>query len=158
MNSIYNFFQDTHQGCTKDTFLNEIHMHEVLILDDYANLEISRQQAISSLELEKLSLETPVTKDIFNALKSKFSCFIEKLYYSEKFSFNQIAIKLLRENSLYFVLNGEQELSFNIFVDEEDMDCHSENEEEVFLSYKKNGKECITCDSIPKIFSIIDEL
>lgn len=46
-----------------------------------------------------------------------------------------------------------------MFVDEEDFESERDfNEEEIFLSYSKNGKDYITCDSISNIFSIIEEL
>lgn len=136
-------------------------MQEPFVVDDFTKMEIARQQTKSILKLEQLSLGMSLSQSILAALKSKLCCFVENLYYSEKYSFSQISIKVLREDSLYIVLNGEQELSFNLFVDDEDIEENNwqkENEEEVFLTYKKNGKECITCDSIPNIFSIIETL
>lgn len=46
-----------------------------------------------------------------------------------------------------------------MFVDEEDFEAERDsNEEEIFLSYSKNGKDYITCDSISNIISIIEDL
>lgn len=161
MNSFYNFFQESEQKYTKDTFFNQVFTHETFAIDDFTKMEIARQQTRSILKLEQLGLGMSLSRSVFDALKSKLCCFVENLYYSEKYSFSQISIKVLREDSLYIVLKGEQELSFNLFVDEEDIEennSNEENEEEVFLTYKKDGKECITCDSIPNIFSIIENL
>lgn len=161
MNSFYNFSQGLDEKHTEVSFFNEIIMQEPFVVDDFTKMEIARQQTRSILKLEQLSLGMSLSQSILAALKSKLCCFVENLYYSEKYSFSQISIKVLREDSLYIVLNGEQELSFNLFVDDEDIEedyWQKENEEEVFLTYKKNGKECITCDSIPNIFSIIETL
>lgn len=161
MNSFYNFSQELYEKYAEVSFFNEIIMQEPFIVDDFTKMEITRQQTRSILKLEQLSLGMSQSQSILAALKSKLCCFVENLYYSGKYSFSQISIIVLREDSLYIVLNGEQELSFNIFVDDEDIEednWQKENEEEVFLTYKKNGKECITCDSIPNIFSIIETL
>lgn len=161
MNSFYNFVQGLDEKPTEVSFFNEIIMQEALVVDDFTKMEIARQQTKSILKLEQLSMEMPLSQSILAILRSKLCCFVENLYYSEKYTFSQMSIKVLREDSLYIVLNGEQELSFNLFVDDEDIDednWRKENEEEVFLTYKKNGKKCITCDSVSNIFSIIEKL
>ena len=79
------------------------------------------------------------------------------LYFSDKYRFSDIHLQALREDSLYLTLEGNKIISINLFVDEGDVETDS-NEEEIFLSYSKNGKDYITCDTISNIFSIIDNL
>ena len=63
----------------------------------------------------------------------------------------------MRDDSLYLTLS--RNISINMFVDEEDFEAERDsNEEEIFLSYSKNGKDYITCDSISNIISIIENL
>ena len=109
--------------------------------------------------MNELGKGKQIATNVFQALKSKLCCFIEKLYYSNKYDFNDLNLKALREDSLYLTLLGNTNIFINIFVDEEDFETErGSNKEEIFLSYSKNGKDYIACDSISNIFSIIEEL
>lgn len=162
MNSIYNtlFSKDEKlQSQAKNSFLNILHYEETDYVGEYASMMITRQQAQSLLRMNELNKEEQIAADIFQALESKLCCFIEELYYSSKYDFHDLSLKALREDSMYLTLSGTENISINMFVDEENFESErNSNEEEIFLSYSKNGKEYITCDSISNIFSIIEEL
>lgn len=160
MNSIYNFRfseAETQQIQESMRFLNTAHSEEIDSMDEYASQMILRQQTLSVLRMNELGRDEQITSDILQVLKSKLCCFIEKLYYSNKYDFCDLSLKALRDDSLYLTLSGN--ISINMFVDEEDFEAERDsNEEEIFLSYSKNGKDYITCDSISNIFSIIEDL
>lgn len=163
MNSIYNFqFSEVenHQLQGSESFLNSVYSEESnLIEEEYASMVIARQQAQSVLQMNELGKDEQIESDIFQVLESKLCCFIEKLYHSSKYDFSDLKLKALREDSLYLTLSGNENISINMFVDEEDFESERDsNEEEIFLSYSKKGKNYITCDSISNIFSIIEEL
>lgn len=162
MNSIYNpLFSEVEDQQTQNTngFLHIVHYEETDYVEEYASMMIARQQAKSILQMNELSKDEQIESDIFQVLESKLCCFIEKLYYSNKYDFYNLSLKALREDSLYLTLSGNENISINMFVDEEDFESERDsNEEEIFLSYSKNGKDYITCDSISNIFSIIEEL
>lgn len=162
MNSIYNFrFSEAETLQIQETmrFLNTAYSEDSNPVEEYARRMIQRQQAQSVLQMNELGKGEQIATDVFQALKSKLCCFIEKLYYSNKYDFSDLNLKALREDSLYLTLLGNNNISINMFVDEEDFETERDtNEEEIFLSYSKKGKDYITCDSIPNIFSIIEEL
>ena len=140
-------------------FLNTVYLGESNYVEEYASMMIARQQTQSVLQMNELGKDEQIAVDIFQALESKLCCFIEKLYHSCKYDFSDLKLKALRENSLYLTLSGNENISINIFVDEEDFESEKDsNEEEIFLSYSKNGKDYITCDSISNIISIIEDL
>lgn len=162
MNSIYNFqFSEVenHQSQGSESFLNTVYSEESNHVEEYASMVIARQQAQSLLQMNELGKDEQIETDIFHVLESKLCCFIEKLYHSNKYDFQGLNLKALREDSLYLTLSGNENISINMFVDEEDFESERDsNEEEIFLSYSKNGKDYITCDSISNIFSIIEKL
>lgn len=160
MNSIYNLqFSEVenHQAQGPESFLNTVYSEESNPVEEYASMMIARQQALSVLQMNELGKDEQIASNIFQALESKLCCFIENLYHSSKYNFHDLRLKALRDDSLYLTLFGN--ISINMFVDEEDFEAERDsNEEEIFLSYSKNGKDYITCDSISNIFSIIEEL
>lgn len=162
MNSIYNFrFSEAENLQIQETmrFLNTAYSEDSNPVEEYARRMIQRQQAQSVLQMNELGKGEQIATDVFQALKSKLCCFIEKLYHSNKYDFSDLNLKALREDSLYLTLLGNKNISINMFVDEEDFETERDtNEEEIFLSYSKKGKDYITCDSISNIFSIIEEL
>ncbi len=162
MNSFYNLLDIVKSETEKTphvSLLNELLADKSQEFNDFLGLEIIRQQTQSILKLEQLGANVIVSPNVFEALKSKLCYFVEKLNYSNKYSFDDFSIEALREDSLYIILKGKQELSINLFVDEEDIYSDQEtNEEEVFLTYRIKGKECVTCDSISNIFSVIEQL
>ena len=162
MNSICNFqFSEVenHQVQGSESFLNTVYSEESNPVEEYASMMIARQHALSLLQMNELRKGEQRGTDVFKALKSKLCCFIEKLYHSNKCDFSDLNLKALREDSLYLTLSGNKNISINMFVDEEDFESERDtNEEEIFLSYSKKGKDYITCDSISNIFSIIEEL
>ena len=162
MNSIYNFRfseAETQQIQESMRFLNTAYSEDSNPVEEYARRMIQRQQAQSVLQMNELGKGEQIATDVFQALKSKLCCFIEKLYHSNKYDFSDLNLKALREDSLYLTLLGDKNISINMFVDEEDFETERDtNEEEIFLSYSKKGKDYITCDSISNIFSIIEEL
>lgn len=162
MNSICNFlFSEvkSHQVQMSESFLNTVYSDDSNPVEEYASMMIARQQAQSVLQMNELGKGEQIATDVFQALKSKLCCFIEKLYHSNKYDFSNLNLKALREDSLYLTLSGNKNISINMFVDEEDFESERDtNEEEIFLSYSKKGKDYITCDSISNIFSIIEEL
>lgn len=162
MNSIYNFrFSEAETLQIQETmrFLNTAYSEDSNPVEEYARRMIQRQQAQSVLQMNELGKGEQIATDVFQALKSKLCCFIEKLYHSNKYDFSDLNLKALREDSLYLTLLGNKNISINMFVDEEDFETERDtNEEEIFLSYSKKGKDYITCDSISNIFSIIEEL
>lgn len=162
MNSIYNFrFSEAETLQIQETmrFLNTAYSEDSNPVEEYARRMIQRQQAQSVLQMNELVKGEQIATDVFQALKSKLCCFIEKLYHSNKYDFSDLNLKALREDSLYLTLLGNKNISINMFVDEEDFETERDtNEEEIFLSYSKKGKDYITCDSISNIFSIIEEL
>lgn len=162
MNSIYNtLFPEVEDSQSQETngFLNVAHYEETDYIEEYSSMMIARQQAQSILRMNELGKDEQIAANVFQALKSKLCCFIEKLYYSSKYDFHDFSLKALREDSLYLTLSGNENISINMFVDEEDFEAErGSNEEEIFLSYSKDGKDYITCDSISNIFSIIEDL
>lgn len=162
MNSIYNLRfseAETQQIQESMRFLNTAYSEDSNPVEEYARRIIQRQQAQSVLQMNELGKGEQIATDVFQALKSKLCCFIEKLYHSNKYDFSDLNLKALREDSLYLTLLGNKNISINMFVDEEDFETERDtNEEEIFLSYSKKGKDYITCDSISNIFSIIEEL
>lgn len=162
MNSIYNLRfseAETQQIQESMRFLNTAYSEDSNPVEEYARRMIQRQQAQSVLQMNELGKGEQIATDVFQALKSKLCCFIEKLYHSNKYDFSDLNLKALREDSLYLTLLGNKNISINMFVDEEDFETERDtNEEEIFLSYSKKGKDYITCDSISNIFSIIEEL
>lgn len=160
MNSIYNFrFSEAENLQIQETmrFLNTAYSEDSNPVEEYARRMIQRQQAQSVLQMNELGKGEQIATDVFQALKSKLCCFIEKLYHSNKYDFSDLNLKALREDSLYLTLLGNKNISINMFVDEEDFETERDtNEEEIFLSYSKKGKDYITCDSISNIFSIIE--
>jgi hypothetical protein len=160
MNSIYNLLfseVENHQAQGPESLLNTVYSEEYNPVEEYASMMIARQQAQSVLQMNELGKDEQIASNIFQALESKLCCFIENLYYSSKYNFHDLRLKALRDDSLYLTLSGN--ISINMFVDEEDFETERDsNEEEIFLSYSKNGKDYITCDSISNIFSIIEEL
>ena len=162
MNSIYNFrFSEAENLQIQETmrFLNTAYSEDSNPVEEYARRMIQRQQAQSVLQMNELGKGEQIATDVFQALKSKLCCFIEKLYHSNKYDFSDLNLKALREDSLFLTLSGNKNISINMFVDEEDFETERDtNEEEIFLSYSKKGKDYITCDSISNIFSIIEEL
>lgn len=160
MNSIYNLLfseVENHQAQGSESFLNTVYSEESNPVEEYASIMIARQQAQSVLQMNELGKDEQIASNIFQALESKLCCFIENLYYSSKYNFHDLRLKALRDDSLYLTLSGN--ISINMFVDEEDFESErNSNEEEIFLSYSKKGKNYITCDSISNIFSIIEEL
>ena len=122
------------------------------------------RNAVPALAFRKTSGENPSEINLDScsveaafSLESKLCCFIENLYYSSKYNFHDLRLKALRDDSLYLTLS--RNISINMFVDEEDFEAERDsNEEEIFLSYSKNGKDYITCDSISNIISIIEDL
>lgn len=162
MNSIYNLRfseAETQQIQESMRFLNTAYSEDSNPVEEYARRMIQRQQAQSVLQMNELGKGEQIATDVFQALKSKLCCFIEKLYHSNKYDFSDLNLKALREDSLYLTLLGDKNISINMFVDEEDFETERDtNEEEIFLSYSKKGKDYITCDSISNIFSIIEEL
>lgn len=161
-NSIYNFLFSkvvNHQSHGSERFFNTVYLEESNHVEEYASMMIARQQAQSLLQMNELGKDEQFEADIFQVLESKLCCFIEKLYHSSKYDFSDLKLKALREDSLYLTLSGNENISINMFVDEEDFESERDsNEEEIFLSYSKNGKDYITCDSISNIFSLIEEL
>ena len=162
MNSIYNLRfseAETQQIQESMRFLNTAYSEDSNPVEEYARRMIQRQQAQSVLQMNEVGKGEQIATDVFQALKSKLCCFIEKLYHSNKYDFSDLNLKALREDSLYLTLLGNKNISINMFVDEEDFETERDtNEEEIFLSYSKKGKDYITCDSISNIFSIIEEL
>lgn len=162
MNSIYNLRfseAETQQIQESMRFLNTAYSEDSNPVEEYARRMIQRQQAQSVLQMNELGKGEQIATDVFQALKSKLCCFIEKLYHSNKYDFSDLNLKALREDSLYLTLLGNKNISINMFVDKEDFETERDtNEEEIFLSYSKKGKDYITCDSISNIFSIIEEL
>lgn len=160
MNSIYNLlFQDTENLQKQEGYglFNVPESDSGNYQKDFANTEINRQQTQMILRLGKLYKDEGITEKIYQILQSKLCCFIEMLYFSDKYRFSDIHLQALREDSLYLTLEGNKNISINLFVDEDEVETSS-NEEEIFLSYSKNGKDYITCDTISNIFSIIDNL
>lgn len=162
MNSIYNLRfseAETQQIQESMRFLNTAYSEDSNPVEEYARRMIQHQQAQSVLQMNELGKGEQIATDVFQALKSKLCCFIEKLYHSNKYDFSDLNLKALREDSLYLTLLGNKNISINMFVDKEDFETERDtNEEEIFLSYSKKGKDYITCDSISNIFSIIEEL
>lgn len=162
MNSIYNLRfseAETQQIQESMRFLNTAYSEDSNPVEEYARRMIQRQQAQSVLQMNELGKGEQIATDVFQALKSKLCCFIEKLYHSNKYDFSDLNLKALREDSLYLTLLGNKNISINMFVDKEDFETERDtNEEEIFLSYSKKWKDYITCDSISNIFSIIEEL
>lgn len=161
-NSIYNFlFPEVkkHQPQGSESFFNTVYSEESNHVEEYASMVIARQQTQSVLQMNELGKDEQIESGIFQVLESKLCCFIEKLYHSSKYDFSDLKLKALRENSLYLTLSGNENISINMFVDEKDFESEIDsNEEEIFLSYSKKGKNYITCDSISNIFSIIEKL
>lgn len=142
-----------------ESIFNTVHSEDSNFAKKYARQTIQYQQAQSVLQMNELCKGKQIATNVFQALKSKLCCFIEKLYYSNKYDFNDLNLKALREDSLYLTLLGNTNIFINMFVDEEDFETErGSNKEEIFLSYSKKGKDYITCDSISNIFSIIEEL
>lgn len=160
MNSIYNLCfseAETQQIQESMRFLNNAFSEEIDSIGAYARRMILRQQTLSVLQMKELSRDEQIASNIFQTLESKLCCFIENLYYSSKYNFHDLRLKALRDDSLYLTLS--RNISINMFVDEEDFEAERDsNEEEIFLSYSKNGKDYITCDSISNIISIIENL
>lgn len=162
MNDILNIlacYPEKSQVLGNNGFLNGTSSEGVEDTYDVANLELANQQAQAILLLRELGKKTDIASGVFESLESKLCCFLEKLSYSQKYRFSDVTLKALREDSLYLTLSGNQNISVNMFVDNDDFDNESKvNEMEVFLSYSKKGKDYITCDSISNIFSIIESL
>ena len=116
MNSIYNFrFSEAETLQIQETmrFLNTAYSEDSNSVEEYARRMIQRQQAQAVLQMNELGKGEQIATDVFQALKSKLCCFIEKLYHSNKYDFSDLNLKALREDSLYLTLLGNKNISIN---------------------------------------------